>query len=80
MFDIQNIPTYKHKKNVNYPIEKYGKNKKWISSSQKKMQIKYLKRYSTLSIHNKVPFYTDHISKDWNITISYVGEDVREDE
>ena len=22
------------------------------------------KKYSTLSIHNKVPFYTDHISKD----------------
>ena len=68
------------KKKVNYPIEEYGENKKWIGNSQKKMQIKYMKRYSTLSIHNKIPFYTKHISKDWSIMISYVGKDVGEDE
>ena len=48
--------------------------------TEKKMQIKYIKRYSTLSIHNKIPFYTNHITKDWGIMISYIGEDVGEDE
>ena len=78
MFDVQNIPTYKHKKNVNYPIEKYGKNKKSISSSQKKMQIKYLKNTQPYQFTIRYHFILIILVKT-NIMISYVGEDVGED-
>ena len=59
------------KKKANYPIEKEGKNKKWIGTSQEKKAHKIHKNMLNLinnernsnENHNKVPFQTNHISK-----------------